>query len=142
MAIQLEEMARMGGGIGDTAALTQEARRSVEGPVLGTLMRLAAPTVALMLLRAIIAAGEAACVGRPGARALAGASLAFSLVILMTALSAGAYGGGVASGFARARAFGWGGDSLFSLMACGLVLYGMVMVAVMRRELGFYAGAR
>jgi Na+-driven multidrug efflux pump len=39
-------------------------------------------------------------------------------------------------------ALGWGIDSLFALMACGLVLYGMVMVAVMRRELGFYLGAR
>jgi len=27
-------------------------------------------------------------------------------------------------------------------MACGLVLYGMVMVAVMRRELGLYPGGR
>jgi Na+-driven multidrug efflux pump len=27
-------------------------------------------------------------------------------------------------------------DSLFILMACGLVLYGLVMVVVMRRELG------
>jgi Na+-driven multidrug efflux pump len=31
---------------------------------------------------------------------------------------------------------GWGIHSLFALMACGLVLYGVVMVAVMRRELG------
>lgn len=38
--------------------------------------------------------------------------------------------------------FGWGIDSLFALMACGLLLYGMVMVAVMRRELWFYAGGR
>ena len=37
---------------------------------------------------------------------------------------------------------GWEIDSLFALMACGLVSYGMVMVAVMRRELGFYPGAR
>ncbi|MBV8236110.1 MAG: hypothetical protein JO075_10460 [Acidimicrobiia bacterium] len=37
---------------------------------------------------------------------------------------------------------GWGIESLFALMACGLVLYGLVMVAVMRRELGFYAGGR
>jgi Na+-driven multidrug efflux pump len=37
---------------------------------------------------------------------------------------------------------GWGVDSLFALMACGLVLYGMVMVVVMRRELGFFAGGR
>jgi Na+-driven multidrug efflux pump len=35
------------------------------------------------------------------------------------------------------RVYGWGLESLFVLMAGGLVLYGMVMVAVMRRELGF-----
>jgi hypothetical protein len=33
-------------------------------------------------------------------------------------------------------------DSLFALMARGHVSYGMVMVAVMRRELGFYPGGR
>jgi hypothetical protein len=38
------------------------------GPVLTTLLRLAAPTVALMLLQAVIAAGEAAFVGRLGPR--------------------------------------------------------------------------
>jgi hypothetical protein len=32
--------------------------------------------------------------------------------------------------------------SLFALMACGLVLYGMVMVAEIRRELWPYAGGR
>ena len=37
---------------------------------------------------------------------------------------------------------GWGIDSLFALMACGLVVYGLVMVAVMRRELGLYPGGR
>jgi len=31
---------------------------------------------------------------------------------------------------------GWGIDVLFGLMACGLALYGLVMVVVMRRELG------
>jgi hypothetical protein len=39
-------------------------------------------------------------------------------------------------------ALGRGIDSLFALMACGLVSFGMVMVAVMRRELGFDPGAR
>ena len=37
---------------------------------------------------------------------------------------------------------GWGIESLFALMACGLVLYGMVMVAEIRRELWPYAGGR
>jgi hypothetical protein len=31
---------------------------------------------------------------------------------------------------------GWGIESLFALMACGLALYGKGIVAVMRRELG------
>src|SRR5262249_27128194 len=56
-----------------------------------------------------------------------------TLTRLMVAGALGALGLGV---------LGWGIDSLFSLMACGLVLYGMVMVAVMRRELGFYPRAR
>jgi Na+-driven multidrug efflux pump len=38
--------------------------------------------------------------------------------------------------------FGWGIDCLFTLMACGLVSYGMIMVAVMRRELGLYPERR
>jgi Na+-driven multidrug efflux pump len=40
------------------------------------------------------------------------------------------------------RVLGWGIDSLFALMAFGLVSYGMVMVAVMRRELGETGGSR
>jgi RND family efflux transporter MFP subunit/putative MATE family efflux protein len=88
------------------AALAPQARRLLEGPVLPTLVRLAAPTVALMLLQGVIAAGEAAFVGRLGSAALAGVSLSFPLVMLMTTLSAGAYGGGVASGIARALGAG------------------------------------
>ena len=37
-------------------------------------------------------------------------------------------------------ALGWGIDSLFALMACSLVLYGVVMLAVMHRELGLCTG--
>jgi Na+-driven multidrug efflux pump len=56
-----------------------------------------------------------------------------TLTRLLVAGEMGALGLGV---------LGWGIDSLFALMACGLVLYGMVMVAVMRRELGFYPEGR
>ena len=111
MATQLEETVQVGGSIGRMVTLTPQARRLVEGPVLATLLRLAAPTAALMLLQGVIAAGEAAFVGRLGAHALAGASLAFPLVMLMTTLSAGAYGGGVASGVARALGAGRSDDA-------------------------------
>jgi Na+-driven multidrug efflux pump len=56
-----------------------------------------------------------------------------TLTRLLVAGALGALGLGV---------LGWGIDSLFALMACGLVAYGMVMVAVMRRELGLYPEGR
>ena len=87
----------MGGSGHRAVTLTPQASRLLDGPVLPTLLKLAAPTVALMLLQGVIAAGEAAFVGRLGSHALAGVSLSFPLVMLMTTLSAGAYGGGVAS---------------------------------------------
>jgi putative MATE family efflux protein len=111
MATQLEEVALAGASPHRAATLTAQARRLVEGPVLTTLLRLAAPTVALMLLQAVIAAGEAAFVGRLGSDALAGVSLSFPLVMLMTTLSAGAYGGGVASAVARAVGAGRASDA-------------------------------
>jgi putative MATE family efflux protein len=106
MATQLELASRAGGCTLRDVTLTPQARRLLEGPVLATLLRLAAPTVALMLLQGVIAAGEAAFVGRLGSHALAGVSLSFPLVMLMTTPSAGAYGGGVASGVARALGAG------------------------------------
>ncbi|MBV8610404.1 MAG: hypothetical protein JO034_23465, partial [Singulisphaera sp.] len=111
MAIQLDEVAQAGGNPHCAVTLPPQARRLLEGPVLPTLLRLAAPTVALMLLQGVIAAGEAAFVGRLGSDTLAGVSLSFPLVMLMTTLSAGAYGGGVASGVARALGAGRSDDA-------------------------------
>jgi putative MATE family efflux protein len=91
---------------GPSPSLPSQYRRLLDGPVLGTLLRLAAPTVALMTLQGLISAGETAFVGRLGASSLAGVSLSFPLVMLMTTLSAGAYGGGVVSAVARALGAG------------------------------------
>ena len=111
MSMQREEVAHAGAKQSPAVMLTPQARRLLEGPVLSTLLRLAAPTVALMLLQGIIAAGEAAFVGRLGAYALAGVSLSFPMVMLMTTLSAGAFGGGVAAGVARALGSGRANDA-------------------------------
>lgn len=111
MSTQLEEAEQAGGSTHRAATLTPQASRLLEGPVLPTLLRLAAPTVALMLHQGVVAAGEAAFVGRLGSDALAGVSLSFPLVMLMTTLSAGAYGGGVASGVARALGAGRDDDA-------------------------------
>jgi putative MATE family efflux protein len=106
MATRVKDAAKPDADTSRAVSLTPQARRLVEGPVLSTLLSLAAPTVALMLLQGVIAAGEAAFVGRLGSAELAGVSLSFPLVMLMTTLSAGAYGGGVASGVARALGTG------------------------------------
>jgi putative MATE family efflux protein len=47
-----------------------------------------------------------------------------------------------ALGAVALNVLGWGIDSQFALMACGLVSYGVVMVAVMRRELGLHPPQR
>jgi|GraSoiStandDraft_30_1057271.scaffolds.fasta_scaffold1754741_2 fatty acid desaturase len=70
---------------------------------------------------------------RPQARRLVEGPVLATLTRLLVAGSLGALGLGV---------LGWGIESLFALMACGLVLYGMVMVAEIRRELWPYAGGR
>src|SRR5215813_3026988 len=111
MATRLKEVAKAGWATSPALTLAPQARRLLEGPVLPTLLRLAAPTAALMLLQGVIAAGEAAFIGRLGSAALAGVSLSFPLVMLMSTLSAGAYGGGVASGVARALGAGRGDDA-------------------------------
>jgi putative MATE family efflux protein len=111
MAAQSEEIAHVGKSAYRDVIVKPRVHRLLEGPVVPTLVRLAAPTVALMLLQGVISAGEAAFVGRLGSHALAGVSLTFPLVMLMTTLSAGAYGGGVASGVARALGAGRSDDA-------------------------------
>ncbi|MDB5309593.1 MAG: family efflux transporter [Gemmataceae bacterium] len=88
------------------AANPDRTQLLLEGPVLRTLLRLAAPTVALMTFQAVVNAAEGYFVGFLGSDALAGISLSFPLVMLMTTLSAGAYGGGVAAAVARALGAG------------------------------------
>jgi putative MATE family efflux protein len=133
MATKLERVTRAGEYTHRAVPLTPQARRLLEDPVLATLIRLAAPTVALMLLQAVIASGEAVFVGRLGFGALAGVSLSFPLVMLMTTLSAGAYGGGLASGVARALGAGRPDDAArLAGTALGMsVILGLVWTAAM-----------
>jgi putative MATE family efflux protein len=133
VSTSLEEIVPVRGGSQHAAALTPQVARLLEGPVVPTLLRLAAPTVALMLLQGVIAAGEAAFVGRLGSHALAGVSLTFPLVMLMTTLSSGAYGGGVSSSIARSLGAGRN-DQAAQLAGTALgmsVVLGIASTAVM-----------
>ncbi len=83
---------------------TPEYRRArlLTGPVLPTLVALAAPNVLLALMQALVSFADAWFIGRLGTEGLAGVALVFPIVILMQMMSAGAMGGGVSSAIARA----------------------------------------
>ena len=74
----------------------------LHGPIVPTLLRLAAPNVVVIAVQAVVNAAEAMFVGWLGAEALAGVALVFPLIMLMQTMSAGGMGGGVASAVARA----------------------------------------
>jgi len=94
-----------------TAVLSPGTRLLLEGPVAGTLLRLAAPNVLVMVLQAAVSTLDAVFVGWLGSDALAGVSLVFPLIMLMQTMSAGGMGGGVASAVARALGGGRRADA-------------------------------
>jgi putative MATE family efflux protein len=71
-------------------------------PILPTLFRLALPTVTVLVAQTAVNIAEAYYVGFLGTDALAGAALVFPIFMLMTMMSNGGLGSGVASSVARA----------------------------------------
>ena len=106
-------------------ALAARTRQMLDGAIVPTLLKLAAPNVAVMLIQAILTTADAFWVGRLGSDALAGVSLVFPIVMLMQTMSAGGMGGGVASAVARALGGGRRQD------ASALVVHALVIALVM-----------
>lgn len=89
--------------IGKAAAAAQaRSARLLQGPVLPTLLLLAAPNLVVMVAQAAANFLESYFVGLLGVNALAGAALVFPLIMLMQTMSAGGMGGGISSAIARA----------------------------------------
>lgn len=103
-------------------------RALLEDPIASTLLRLAAPGVAVMLLQAGVGTMDAVFVGWLGAEALAGVSLVYPLLMLMQTMSAGGMGGGIAS--AVARALGGGRRQDADRLAAHGLLIALVMGAL------------
>src|SRR3954469_24342859 len=85
-----------------TASVNPRTTRLLEGPIVATLLKLAAPNMVLLLAQSSIGLIEAYWVGRLGTDALAGVALVFPALVLMQMMSAGAMGGGISSAVARA----------------------------------------
>src|SRR5258708_2640272 len=81
-------------------------RMLLEASIPGTLLRLAAPNVLVMLVQAAVGLIETYFVGKLGTDALAGVTLVFPVLMLMQMMSGGAMGGGISSAIARALGAG------------------------------------
>lgn len=84
------------------SVLNPRTRMLLSGPILPTLLRLAWPNTLVMLAQASVGLIETWWLSRLGNDALAGMAVVFPGFMMMTMLSAGAMGGGIASAIARA----------------------------------------
>jgi len=101
-------------------------RLLLEGPIISTLLRLAAPNVVVnVVLIAVTATVDAHFVGQMGSDALAGLSLVFPLIMLMQQMANSSMGGAIASAIARAIGAGRHDD------ASALVVHGVIVGAGM-----------
>lgn len=82
--------------------LTSRDRLLLEGPVLSSILRLAAPNFLLAAMQAAAVFADAYYVGRLGTEYLAAIALVFPILALMQMMSAGAIGGGLSSAIPRA----------------------------------------
>src|SRR6516165_10395993 len=87
---------------GVTASTAARTKLLLEGPILPTLLRLAAPNVLNLLAFAGVITFDGFFLGRLGTNALAGASLAFPWVMLVLQTTNSGMGTGVSSAVARA----------------------------------------
>ena len=94
------------------------------GPVAGPLLRLAMPTILVLVVQTLVGVAEIYFVGKLGLDALAGMSLVFPVFMLMAMMSNGGIGGGVSSAVARAMGGGRQAD------ADALVLHGVVLAVL------------
>jgi putative MATE family efflux protein len=93
------------------------------GPVLPTLLRLAAPNVLGLFAATVVIGFDGYIVGRLGADALAGVAIVLPLAMLMLQMSAGALGGTTTA--AVARALGAGDPAHAARLARHAVLLGL-----------------
>ena len=92
-------------------------------PIGRSLLLLAGPTTALMLMQILVAVADGIFVGRLGTDALAGMALVVPFVTLMFNTANGGMGGGVASAVARALGAGRPDD------ARAIVLHALILAA-------------
>lgn len=108
-----------------TLSFADRRERILRGPILHTILLLAAPNILGVAAQTAVAVADAWFVGRLGTVPLAALSLVFPTQMLMGMMSAGAMGGGVSSGVARA--LGAGNRRRAGVVAAHAIVLGILM---------------
>jgi putative MATE family efflux protein len=116
--------------------MDQRTRDLLEAPLLPLLLRLAAPTVVLMLAQASTGLIETYFIGHLGTDALAGVAVVFPGVMLTQMISGGSMGGGISSSIARALGSGRREDAN-DLVVHAIVINGLLGLAISAGVLAF-----
>ncbi len=104
-------------------------RLLLEGPIVSTLLRLAAPNLVVnVVLIAVTTTVDAHFVGQMGPNALAGLTLVFPLIMLMQQMANATMGGAVASAIARAIGAGHHGDASALVIHALVIAFGMAAI--------------
>jgi MATE family, multidrug efflux pump len=98
----------------------------LDGPVLPTLLKLALPTVVVLVVQTLVGVAETYFVSFLGTEAIAGVSLVFPIFMLMQMMSNGGIGGGVASSIARAIGAGAGAVAEAEALALNALVLAVV----------------
>lgn len=89
-----------------TSVATSTMRKTppgvLAGPITPTMLRLALPTIVVLVVQTLVGVAETYFISFLGTDALAGVTLVFPVLMLMQMMSNGGIGGGVASAIARA----------------------------------------
>src|SRR5690349_18622338 len=107
----------------------------LSGPIAPAMLRLALPTIVVLVVQTLVGVTETYFVSFLGTEALAGVALVFPVLMLVQMMSNGGIGGGVASAVAQAVGANRGADAQAlawhaMLLACGLgLLFTMGAVA-------------
>ena len=106
----------------------------LHGPLLKPLVRLAIPTVLVLLMNTLLSIAETYFVSSLGVSAIAAASLVVPVIMLMIMVANGGIGGGVSSAIARARGAGRMEDAqslVWHAIVIGVICGTFFMVAVL-----------
>jgi putative MATE family efflux protein len=110
--------------LGDKPAERKPSVAILAGPILPAMLRLALPTVVVLVVQTLVGVAETYFVSSLGTPVLAGVALVFPVLMLMQMMSNGGLGGGVASAVARALGAGRQAD------ADALVWHSLVVAGV------------